>query len=94
MKEVDIIVTNRYCPFITETFRTRVDMSDLNEVEMAADECCGEYLDMHHDYYQAALADLADLGIADGGDISLLIIHRDSSFINVSMMVSQSPTMP
>ena len=58
MKEVDITVTNCYCPFIIETFRTRVDISDLNEVEMTADECCGQYLDMHHDYYQTQLADL------------------------------------
>ena len=43
---------------------------------------------------QAALTDLAELGVALGGNIRLLVIHRSSSFSNESTISSQSPTMP
>ena len=46
MNTVKITVTNQFCSSIVEEFITRVDISDLEEVEMAAEECCGQYLDM------------------------------------------------
>ena len=58
MSNIKIIITNCFFPTLTETFITRVDMSDLNEVEMAIDECCGQFLDMHNDIINAKLSDL------------------------------------
>ena len=66
MNNIKIIITNCFFPTITETFITRVDMSDLNEVEMAVDECCGQFLDMYNDVINAKLSDLDLETIAEG----------------------------
>ena len=46
MNTIKITVGNSFAHNLTEEFITHVDLSDLDEVEMAAEECCGEYLDM------------------------------------------------
>jgi hypothetical protein len=51
MHTIKITVGNSFAHNLTEEFITRVDLSDLDEVEMAAEECCGEYLDMHSDLW-------------------------------------------
>lgn len=51
MNTIKIIVSNSFAHNLTEEFITHVDLSDLDEVEMAAAECCGEYLDMHFDFW-------------------------------------------
>ena len=51
MNTIKITVGNSFAHNLTEEFITRVDLSDLDEVEMAAEECCGEYLDMHSDLW-------------------------------------------
>ena len=58
MNMVKITVTNAFYSSVVEEFITRVDLSDLEEVEMAVEECCGQYLDMHHDIYSCALPDI------------------------------------
>jgi hypothetical protein len=50
MATIKITVGNNFTP-VTEEFITKVDITDLDEVEMAADECCGQYLDMHNDIW-------------------------------------------
>lgn len=65
MNIVKITVTNPYFYGLTETFITKVDLSDLTEVEIAADECCGQYLDMHHDVIVAKCPDVAYEAIAE-----------------------------
>lgn len=58
MATVKIVVKNSYFHGIIEEFITRVDIADLNEVEMCADECMGAYLEMHHDLIMALTPDL------------------------------------
>ena len=59
MSTVKITVSNEFLPSIApEVFVTKVDITDLAEVEMAIEECCGVYLDMHGDIYNAVLADV------------------------------------
>lgn len=58
MNTVKITVGNSFAHNLTEEFLTRVDLSDLDEVEMAAEECCGEYLDMHSDLWNTLDVDL------------------------------------
>ena len=59
MNAVKITVSNSYFSEINEEFYTHVDLSDLDEVEMAAEECCGEYLNLHGDLIQALTPDLS-----------------------------------
>jgi hypothetical protein len=58
---VKITITNPYIK-IAEEFLTRVNLSDLTEVDMATDECCGQYLDMYAD--KAPGVDFAQLADA------------------------------
>ena len=58
MNKVIITVGNNYIPFITEEYETRVDMTDLAEINMAVSECCGHYLEVHEDIYHASCPDL------------------------------------
>ena len=51
MNTIKITVGNNFSPNLIEEFITHVDLSDLDEVEIAAAECCGEYLDMHSDLW-------------------------------------------
>ena len=47
MVTVKVTVGNELTPGLVEEFITRVDISDLAEVEMCASECMGVYLEMH-----------------------------------------------
>ena len=59
MTNLKVTVTNPYLPTVTETFYCfHIDISDLEELEMAADECCGQYLDMHGDAIHATCPDI------------------------------------
>ena len=58
MNTVKITVSNGFFRSIKKEFITRVDLSDLNEVEMAADECCGQYLELHGDLIHALTPDV------------------------------------
>lgn len=50
MGTIVVTVGNRYLHGITEEFICRnVDVSDYDEMEYCAEECVGEYLDMHAD---------------------------------------------
>lgn len=51
MNTIKVTVGNGFVPNLIEEFITHVELSDLDEVEMAAEECCGEYLDMHSDVW-------------------------------------------
>lgn len=56
---VKVTVTNKYLRQ-TEVFICRdVDISDMNEVEYCAEECCGAYLDMHHDVIRMECPDIS-----------------------------------
>ena len=57
MNTIKITVGNSFAHNLTEEFITHVDLSDLDEVEMAAAECCGEYLDMYSDLWNTLDAD-------------------------------------
>ena len=58
MNQIKVTVGCDYFPGICEDFITFVDTSDLEEMEMAADECCGEYLDLHGDLIHALTPDV------------------------------------
>ena len=59
MNTIKITISNKFLPQTTpEVFVTRADITDLAEVEMAIEECCGQYLDIHGDIYNAILADV------------------------------------
>ena len=61
-----VTVLNSFLPGIIEEFICRdVDFSDLQELEYCAEECCGEYLNMHHDVIRINLPDLTDETIAE-----------------------------
>ena len=50
MNTIKVTVGNSYFHNVIETFIcANVDVSDKNEMEYAAAECCGEYLDMCND---------------------------------------------
>ena len=53
MSNIKITISNPYLINGTEEFYTRVDMSDLPEVEMCVSECIGIYLEMHEDQIHA-----------------------------------------
>lgn len=66
MSCLKVTVSNNYLPHIIESFYCiRVDISDPDEVEMCADECCGNYLDMHHDIIIANCPDIASEELAE-----------------------------
>lgn len=47
---VKITISNGYFVGITEEFYCiGLDIFDWDEVNNCVDECCGKYLDMHHD---------------------------------------------
>ena len=59
MRAIKVAVGNRFIPSVIEEFICfDVDISDKNEMEYCAEECCGQYLDMHGDIYNAVLADV------------------------------------
>lgn len=61
-----VTVLNSFLHGVIEEFIcTDVDFSDLQEVEYCADECCGEYLEMHHDAIKSNFPDLTDETIAE-----------------------------
>lgn len=68
MNTVKIPVSNGFFRGVKEEFITRVDLSDLNEVEMAADECCGQYLELHGDLIHALTPDVNWETIAEACD--------------------------
>ena len=47
MATVKVIVGNYFAEGLIEEFVTKVDITDLAEVEMCASECMGAYLEMH-----------------------------------------------
>lgn len=49
MNTVKITVGNSYLPNLFEEFICAVDIEDLNEVDYCAEECVGQYLEMHED---------------------------------------------
>ena len=49
MNTIKVTVSNSFFHGITEEFITYADVSDLEEMELAAEECCGEYLNIHGD---------------------------------------------
>ena len=50
MATIKVTVGNSYIHNLKEEFFcVDVDMSDLEEIEYCAEECCGQYLDMHGD---------------------------------------------
>ena len=65
MTNIIITVGNSYFHGVTEEFITRCDITDLEELEMAADECCGEYLDLHGDLIHALTPDCSWEEIAE-----------------------------
>ena len=66
MSVIKVTVANAYLHNLKEEFYCiDVDMSDLEEVEMAAEECCGEYLDMHADAIYAICPDVGSEAIAE-----------------------------
>ena len=58
MNTIKITVSNGFFHNIKEEFITQVDLSDLAEVEMAAAECCGQYLDLYGDLIHALTPDI------------------------------------
>jgi hypothetical protein len=91
MNAVKITVSNSYFSQINEEFYTHVDLSDLDEVEMAAEECCGEYLNLHGDLIQALTPDLDWEQLADAcsyiiEEVSENESHRDSN--QTSLLIS------
>lgn len=58
MNTIKITIGNRFLPNVIEEFITSVDIADLEEVEMAANECCGEFLNTHSDIYNSLLPDI------------------------------------
>lgn len=57
MKMLKITVLNGYLNIIEEFFCRDVNISDPEEVECCAQECCGQYLDMHSDIINTIDAD-------------------------------------
>lgn len=54
MATINITVRNPFSPNLTEVYTCfDVDISDLNEVEYCASECCGQFLDEHEDIWNA-----------------------------------------
>lgn len=71
MATVKITVTNSFLHGVVETFITRVDVSDMEEVLMAAGECCGQYLDMHEHTYSTNCPDVEWDIFADNCDYTI-----------------------
>ena len=66
MRIIKVTVENAYLHNLKEEFYCiDVDMSDFEEVEMAAEECCGEYLDMHADAINATCPDVSFEEVAE-----------------------------
>ena len=65
MNTIKVTVGNSFFHGVIEEFITAVDISDLDEVEMAAGECCGEYLELHGDLIHALTPDIDWETIAD-----------------------------
>lgn len=57
MNTIKVTVSNSFFNGIIEEFITHADVSDLEEMELAAEECCGEYLNLHGDLIQALTPD-------------------------------------
>lgn len=54
MAVIKVTLSNRYIPFAAEEFYCiDLDISDLEEVENCVDECCGQFVDLHHDIISA-----------------------------------------
>lgn len=69
MGAIKITVTNSFFPGIVETFHCiDVDLNDLQEVEYCAEECMGQYLDMHGDLIYAKTPDVDSEVIAEACD--------------------------
>ena len=67
MATLKIVISNIYAPTINETFiQPQIDMSDLDEVSYAIDECCGQYLDMYDSVLSALAPSISREKIADG----------------------------
>ena len=50
MNIIKVTVGNSYVHNIIEEFIcSNIDISDAEEIEYCAEECCGQYLDMHGD---------------------------------------------
>ena len=59
MATIKITVGNSFLHNISEDFLCRdVDISDEDEIEYCAYECCGQYLEMHADAIHALCPDL------------------------------------
>ena len=61
-----VTVRNKFMPNISENYWCPfVDLSDLQEVENCANECCGNFLDTHGDIIYAMLGDVPFEQIAE-----------------------------
>ena len=59
MGSIKVTVMNGYLYGIIEEFLcNNVDVSDKEEMEYCAEECCAKFLDMHQDVISARCADL------------------------------------
>lgn len=59
MNSIIVTVKNRYLHGISEEFLcSAVDVSDLNEMEYCAEECCGAFLDMYESTFARECPDV------------------------------------
>lgn len=73
-----VTVRNRFLVGVVEEFHCiDVDFSDLEELEYCADECCGEYLEMHSDIIKQDLPDLTDEIIAEACSYTIEEVQYD-----------------
>lgn len=75
MLNIKVTVGNEYAPRLIEEFFTRVDIKDIDEVEMCADECCGQYLDMHNDVWHTLDTNFEEIAEACWYTIEEVTVH-------------------
>lgn len=62
---------------IEEFYCINVDFSDLEELEYCADECCGEYVELHSDIIRQCLPDVDDEVIAEAFSYTMEEVEYD-----------------